>query len=442
MIALILVVTIPLVSIIILLKYRGETEFHGDESGWISSGYYYSNLLLKGDFERQKWVGEELGSYGYINPHVGKWIIGIPLKLQFADQEFSRIYDFSKTYEENEREGNIPPQEMLLYARAVSALLGGLCCLIIFVIGYRCYNLWVGVIAVILLLGNKLFFIYTTRAMTDVSYNLFLLCVCFCGLLLVRNTSVKRMTFGSLLLAISSGLACSVKITGIAIGSLFFIMILLYKYIIHKNKKAVIISFITYCFSTLAIVYILNPLFWPEIKKFRGTQLIYEIASFPEELHTILTTREIPEKKRFETTYPQLTNLARVLRFPYLFVRWNSLMNRQKDRPSASWHGNRLKSFHMSLFINYATFSWEGILLFIGVILCIHTIYKTFQKREMSMLSIPLLYFLINYVFILIFMSLNWERYYLPTIIVSKIIVAICIYKLCLYIHQYFYRSR
>ena len=74
-------VVVFLLSGSILFEEIKKTGFHGDESGWISAAYYYTDLLLKHDFEWQKWQGPaHLASWGYMNPHVGKWLMGIPLK--------------------------------------------------------------------------------------------------------------------------------------------------------------------------------------------------------------------------------------------------------------------------------------------------------------------------------------------------------------------------
>ena len=380
-----------------------------------------------------------------MNPHLGKWFIGLSLKLYSNDQEFSRQYDFSKTREENEQEGNIPPREILLQSRAVSAILGGLCCLLIFIIGYLCYILLVGVIATALLLGNKLFIGCATHVITDITYNLFLLCLGLSALLLLSKVSRKRMICVSILCGVISGLACSVKIIGIVTGSLFFLAMLFYKYTLHKNRKEILLFLVTFCFFALFIVYVLNPLFWPDFPAIRGSLLIHELKSFPDELREIMAAREIPERNTLEMyieNYPQVTNLSRVFIFPYLFVKWNTFMNNQKILPSSSWHGNRLLTFHQSLLVRYSTFILEGIFLLLGIIICLKKLYISLRNKELTLWSIPFLYFISNYIFILIFMKLNWSRYYLSTITASKLIIAVGIYGVSTYIYQYFCRRK
>ena len=56
--------------------------------------------------------------------------------------------------------------------------------------------------------------------------------------------------------------------------------------------------------------------------------------------------------------------------------------------------------------------------------MCSIKVYHLAGNGELSSWSIPLLYFLVDYLFIVLAMRLNWDRYYLPTIIAGKIIVA------------------
>ena len=72
---------ICLISGYILFPGINRTEFHGDESGWIWSAYYYTELVMQWDFDLQKWECERCGPWGDLNMHVGKLLIGIPLAI-------------------------------------------------------------------------------------------------------------------------------------------------------------------------------------------------------------------------------------------------------------------------------------------------------------------------------------------------------------------------
>ena len=61
------------------------------------------------------------------------------------------------------------------------------------------------------------------------------------------------------------------------------------------------------------------------------------------------------------------------------------------------------------------------------------------------MLSIPdnpglicLQFFLVNYLFILTLMRVNWDRYYLPTILASSLIVAFGFYAIAFQLYQFY----
>jgi hypothetical protein len=68
----------------------------------------------------------------------GKLLIGIPLKLvpQTADRSFFEFYRFDRPLEWNANMGRVPPQDILMPARRVSALFGVVCCALVFVIGH------------------------------------------------------------------------------------------------------------------------------------------------------------------------------------------------------------------------------------------------------------------------------------------------------------------
>lgn len=67
---------------------------------------------------------------------------------------------------------------------------------------------------------------------------------------------------------------------------------------------------------------------------------------------------------------------------------------------------------------------------------------RSLSTREIAPLVIPFLYFVINYAFILTFMELNWGRYYLPTVIASKVLVAVGIYEVTARAYGYLERLR
>ena len=430
-----------LLSSALLFGKVGETSFSGDESGWIASGNYYSGLLLKRDFGRENWICLECGPWGSLNMHLGQLLIGIPLRIVSRDtgSEFSSYYDWGQSLEENLKVGKVPETEILLQARRVSAVFGVLCCLLVFAIGYFSHNVWTGLMAALLLLINQLFIGSATRAMTDIHYNFFLLSLALSTFSILNCRKKSYMMLASSCSGLLAGLAAAVKITGIIIGGGVFLAVVLYEGLLGKlQKRDIALSIALFSMLSVLTIYVLNPYFWPSFNAINGKAIIYEFQSLSKEL----AAGEV-RGSGIRERYPQLSNLSRMLEFPNMFLRWRSFMREQQTVwKSASWNGNRFASFHERLLLNYSSFLLEWIFLIVGMAACCSALRRSLSTREIAPLVIPFLYFVINYAFILTFMELNWGRYYLPTVIASKVLVAVGIYEVTARAYGYLERLR
>jgi 4-amino-4-deoxy-L-arabinose transferase-like glycosyltransferase len=428
-------IAITLLSSVILFSKREKTSFFCDESGWISSGYYYTELLLRRDFDWQKWVCAPCGPWGSrLNPHLGQWLIGIPLVTLSPKGEptFFNLYNWKQSFPDNKKEKRVPPRQTLLRARISPVVFGTLSCLVIFVIGYYVSGLWVGLIAVFFLLTHNLFLKVSTQAMTDIFYNFFLLCGCLASVLLLKLNQKFRLLSASLMCGVLAGLASSVKITGVIIGGLLFLCVVLYKKRISGLTKKDLTTYITtFSFSAIVIIYLLNPFFWPSFKNIDVKSIVQEARSLYEEVIHKKFSQE-----NFSARYPQLSNLARPLEFPYMFIRWNNFMNEQVGRRLANWHENRLVTFHKKLLGSFSTFFLKWIFFYIGITLCIVRMIASLRNRKLFLWSIPLFYFAVNYFFILL-LKLNWNRYFLPSIMASGVIIAGGVYESIIFIYHY-----
>ena len=171
-----------------------RTAFNGDESGWIASGGYYTELVLSRDFDREKWACSECSGWGSLNLHLGKWLVGIPQTFdgRARGRRFFRFYEFDQSLEENILQGRVPPRDVLRRARSVSVVFGVLCGLLVFTIGHVSFNVYVGALAAYLVVTSDLFISVATRAMTDVHFSFFLLSLCLAVVLLSRCTSSNQ----------------------------------------------------------------------------------------------------------------------------------------------------------------------------------------------------------------------------------------------------------
>ena len=400
----IILVVIVLISSCILYNHLEKTSFHGDESGWISSSNYYTDLLFALDFNRAKWDDEKCSGWlrGY-NLHAAQYLIGIPLKIRSLYNKkagmFFSFYNFDISLRDNIKMGHVPQLDILLFARKISIFFGVLCCMLIFGTGYYAQNASIGVIAALLLMTNKLFIISSTRAMTDIYYNFFLLC--FTLLLVLSIRFPQKISFRSLSIfgGILIGIATSVKITGIIIGgSLFYLVYLLWGHIERQGPNKVFKRAFLFLFFSFITIYLLNPNFWP----------------------STLTSLDF----------------LRPLRLFGLFKNTNDNMIFQAAHFGSYWGRNRLVTFHGVLLLTKSNFYFEWIFLCIGMISYIIKTVRVFRERRLGPWIIPFLFFLVNYLLILLFMKINWSRYYLPTVIASKLIVAAGIYETVIFFQQ------
>ncbi|MEI6633357.1 MAG: hypothetical protein WCP22_05990 [Chlamydiota bacterium] len=419
------IIAIALVSGLVLFTFIERNPYMGDESYWISDGFYCSNLLAQGDFTWEKWQREGRRENAYANIPLGKLLTGLPLRIT-KQKEFWGFYNWSISEEKNRTQGRIPPRDTLLAARMTPACFGVLCCVALFLAAYHCTNLCIGLIACALLISNRTFIANIAIATADAYYNFFLICVFLASLALLTLSRKSHLAAMSALIGAAGGLACSVKITGLPVAAMMVIAALLYRHAVTKGTyREMLLYIVIFSFVALLVAFSLNPFLWPSFKDIDITSVVQEMKLLSRDLiHHTLHTADLLDR------YPQLANLSHPL---YLFVmplRWDEHLQGIATRLGSGWQSNRMKYrvFHRTLFVGLATFPGEWFFLLVGFVVCIKKLYSSFMEKKISLWAIPLLYFLCNYFFILAFMKLNWGRYYLPTIIAGRVIVATGIY--------------
>jgi 4-amino-4-deoxy-L-arabinose transferase-like glycosyltransferase len=431
-----LMIAVAIASAAVLFPRIGQTEFLCDESGWISSGRYYTNLVLEGDLSRDKWRCDQCAGFGDLNMQVGKWLVGMPVTLdrQSREEAFFRFYDTTASYEENVERGLVPPHHTLMVARSASAVFGVLCCLLVFSIGWYAGNPFVGAVAAGLVLCDSLFIRQATRAMTDIHYVFFLLCFCLAVILLSTASSPKRALFFAGLCGIFTGLACTIKITGLVVGGTSFVLALgQFAWFGLTTKKALIYQLAVFCCSALGVIYGLNPYFWPSPRRLADIAVFGEVKQLSSE---VITTRHLP--KNLKDRFPHIGTLGWPLQFPRLFTRWNNRMQGQEKLPSARWNEPRPIELTRRVVDELSFFRKGWLFLAIGIVVLL-------WKRSRQVLSIPdnpglicLQFFLVNYLFILTFMRVNWDRYYLPTILASSLVLAFGVYAVAFQLYRFY----
>lgn len=413
---------VALLATVVLYRQAPLTSFDGDETGWISSGIYYTDLLLARDFAWDKWQCRACGPWGGLNMPLGKWAIGAPLKLYYAATPgaapFMRFYDFERSLAQNQAEGRIPPADVLRVARLACAAFGVLCCLLLFCLGYWWLNGAAALLAVVLLLLTDGFVQQATRAMTDVHYLSFLLAGGLASGLLLQRADRRGLVNAAILAGLAAGLAAAVKVTGILVGGLVFAGLLAYVAALRRLPlRTALRASALFLVVAVAVVYLLNPFFWPDWQQLDAAALLHDARS----LLAAAASGQLGAAP-ISQAFPQVGHLTHIIEFPQMFLRWRAFMHTQLS--IGAWTEPRLLAIHRSLFANLAAFPFEWVLLLIGAAAAGRRVIAAWRRAQPAPALAPLAFFAVNYLFVLFLVQLNWPRYYLPAAVAGKLLAA------------------
>jgi hypothetical protein len=56
--------------------------------------------------------------------------------------------------------------------------------------------------------------------------------------------------------------------------------------------------------------------------------------------------------------------------------------------------------------------------------LCVGRIARSSRARLLDPAAVPLLFFIAHYALIVLFLPLDWDRYYLPLLVATKVLIA------------------
>lgn len=427
----------PLSSSVLLTRLQ-TVPFHGDESGWIGSGYYYADLLVEGNLQRAQWKGTHCGFWGDMNMHLGQWLIGLPIKNYIGRQSPIKSRAFVDYYNlllrENMDTAREPPHDVLIMARGNAALAGCLCCLVVFTLGYLVHSVWVGGLASLLLLTNQLFTACAVRAMADIYYCLFLLLLAVLTILLFMASNSLQVALVSSLCGVMAGLACSTAITGTIVTVSMFALIVAYKSRIFKLwVRQVGRALAFFCVAALTTIYLLNPYCW--------------VARNNETQHTSLAgSTSLAVNKSVPPAVAGLNqgaiipalDFSPLLEFPRLCIRWKEFFKSLPVKANESWQGNPAQFLSQRSLLPYSSFPGEWIFLLLGIVLCLSKVREAWQRQEVDLMVVALVYFLVNYLCILLLVQVTWDRYYLPAVIGSKFLVGAGIYEALTHTGNYY----
>jgi hypothetical protein len=384
----------------VLFNGVDRAPFHGDESGWISSGMYYSGLLVHRDFSRAKWECGNCKTWGGLNSHLGKLLIGASYFNCGASNPctFSGYYDFFMSFEDNQRLGQVPPAHVLQRARYSAAIAGIICCVLVFAIGYTLGGpkLLLGALCAGLVLSAEVFRLFANRAMADAFYNLFLLTQLLMATVIVKSGDERNMVRRLAIAGLLVGLTASVKPSGFLLGFPLFLVVAAYRlgvgegYKRPENGRVFFSAVVTFVTTAVAVIYVLNPTFWPT-----GSSDIWRLLGFPEMLFA-----------------------------------WDRYMAYEDVTLGlGEWSGNHFVDIHRSILVQYSNPA-VNILFVVGLLLCARRCFVSMRHGVTDVSFAPVVYFLGNYALLVCFLRLNWDRYYLPLELSMRVIAAIGIVEL------------
>jgi len=389
------VATVVIGSSWVLFKGIERASFHGDESGWISSGLYYSGLLVERDFSRAKWECSTCKTWGALNGHLGKLLIGASYFGCGASNPctFSGYYDFFMSFEDNQRLGQVPPEHVLRRGRYSAAVAGVICCLLAFAIGYTVGEpkLLLGTACAGLVLSTEVFRLFANRAMADAFYNLFLLAQFLAAMFVVKSEDERNIVRHFAVAGLLVGLTASVKPSGFLLGFPLFLVVAAYRlgvgggYKRRENGRLFFSAVLTFLMASVAVIYVLNPTFWPS-----GVSDIWRLLGFPE-----------------------------------MLLAWDRYMAYEDVALGlGEWSGSHFVDMHRSILVQHSNWG-VNILFLVGLLWCARRCFMSMRQGVADVSFVPVVYFLCNYALLVCFLRLNWDRYYLPLEISMRVIAAI-----------------
>ncbi len=377
--------------------------YHHDENHWIHTSKYFKLFFIDRDFHNPQW--KEWWTWD--QPSVGRYIIGISLYLDGGEKRFEEVakmavWKSSQSFLWNTLNGALPMKDILYRARLPMAILGGLTCFLIYLAGTMLFNRWTGILAALLLAYNPLMLESSQRAMTD-SPLIFFMTASMVLMIFFYQSINRRKHYTALGLSLLIGVAVA-----LAAGS-------------KMNGALAGITFGTFCIL---------------LSVFKIKQL-YRNCNLPALPRRIMTDMDL----KTVSSCLIISGLTSILLFtalnPYLYKqplkgfqkmvehRMETAKNQQKNWTAIHTAGEKFRFVtNRSLYdARYTTLKsvfhlpLDLILFITGLVILFYTETRhVIQNGALSMKSIVLVWTLITYIGIMVWIPLDWDRYYLPVV--------------------------
>ena len=401
-----------LLSLISLFYLSGikDVPFHPDESTQIFMSEDFTAIFTS--FSSLFWEKENEGEirqyYHEMDAPLTRYLIGFGRWIG-RQTKLEEDWDWSKTWEENQQSGALPGNKLLLISRLSVAAYFPISLFLIFFSAKKDHNAFLGFLTALLFGINSLVWLHTRRAMAEslLLFNIILF-------IYLSYTLKKR----EVLFALPAALAFNAKQTGIILLFLGFFEIF------RRKKKeplpSILLSFGKYGLVFCLITVILNPFLWKHPIQAAQAALISR-SEFT-----------INQQKTYQQAAPALVlNTSGKKFFSYLYQVFLA-------EPIPSESGNYLsaqeQSFQdyltnpLNLISNNIVFKGLFLLSFLGGFFL-----SAFDLLK-NKLSGPILTVwtgsLLFTLFLVFFLPLSFQRYYLPVLPFYSFHVSYLLHKL------------
>ena len=103
-------------------------------------------------------------------------------------------------------------------------------------------------------------------------------------------------------------------------------------------------------------------------------------------------------------------------------LRWQEVGRSMRKNWDHLWRDHRIAVLNKSLWVGHAAFSGQGLVILVTLVVAV----QRWHRRCLRPVEAVAIWFLLaNYLLILAFMPVSWERYYLPTLIAALLVASL-----------------
>jgi hypothetical protein len=202
--------------IIYILSGTALVPFHGDEATQIYMSRDYVYQFMERDLSKLAYSDNPASPteqhLRLLNGTVSKYLIGLAWHLRgFTPEDLNEQWDWGADWNYNQTTGHAPSQDLLITARAASAILLAVGAIVIFVIGWQVGGLPTAYFASLFYALSPALLLNGRRAMMEGSFICFSLLTVLTAIWLLQRPSWRS----TLALGVSAGLAVASKHTAI-----------------------------------------------------------------------------------------------------------------------------------------------------------------------------------------------------------------------------------